>query len=123
MVNPNMIQGNPQNPRMGLPQMNTQQQQQQPRAPMMQNMQQGVVNPNNNLMGQQQPPQQQQQNQQQQLVPPPPYPEPPPPYPGQQSNQNQVSPNFSLRIIFFGVSFHSISCLLFDIKQIQTFVI
>lgn len=84
MVNPNMIQGNPQNPRMGLPQMNPQQ---QPRPTMMQNMQPGV---NPNLMGQN-PQQVQQQGQPQQLVPPPPYPEPPPPYPGQVTSQGQVS--------------------------------
>ena len=41
-----------------------------------------------------------QQNHQQQLVPPPPYPDPPPPYPGQQSNQNQVSQNSHYELFF-----------------------
>jgi hypothetical protein len=75
MVNPNMVQGNPNNPRMVLPHI-------QNRPNLMQATQQ-QINPNmQGVVNQQQPSQQ---------PPPPPYPEPPPPYPGQQSmTQNQV---------------------------------
>lgn len=81
MVNPNMMQGSQNNPRMTLPQMNQ-------NRPLMQNPQQ-IMNPNiqgiqstlgSQTMIGQQPQQQQQQNS---VPPPPPYPEPPPPYPGQ----------------------------------------
>jgi hypothetical protein len=88
MINPNMVQGNP-NMRMPLNQM-----QQNPR----QNLIQGIPQ-QQNIQGMQpqvvnQQPiigQQQQQQQPGQNIPPPPYPEPPPPYPGQtNSGQSQV---------------------------------
>lgn len=99
MINPNMIQGNQNNPRMAPPQMV------QNRPPLMQNQQQqmnpniqGIQSPmaNQSLIGQ---PAQQGQQQQQ---PPPPYPEPPPPYPGQSmAGQTQVRIFEVTKLIFF----------------------
>jgi hypothetical protein len=87
MINPNIIQGNQNSPRMSLPQLG------QNRPNMTQGAQQLM---NANIQGLQSPIGNQQiinqQSQQQSAVPPPPpYPEPPPPYPGQSiSGQNQV---------------------------------
>lgn len=107
MVNPNMMQGNPNNPRMALPQMpqNRPSMMQNPQQPMNPNIQ-GMQSPMGNqaLVGQQQQQQQPQQQQQQNVPPPPPYPEPPPPYPGQSiSGQSQVrkSRNFLLQFELF----------------------
>lgn len=91
MVNPNVMQGNQNNPRMVLPQMaqNRQPMMQNPQQPINQMNIQGIQAPMGNqaLIGQQ-PQQQQQQNA---VPPPPPYPEPPPPYPGQSNTgQSQV---------------------------------
>lgn len=97
MVNPNMVQGGQNNPRMGLQQMT------QNRPNMMQNPQQ-TMNPNIQGIASQLPNQAMVgQQQQQQAVPPPPYPEPPPPYPGSISGQSQVRSVFSTCFPFFYV--------------------